>query len=840
MGKKEMVELAEKLALKDSFSLFKQHKGKDAFYFAFAPNDDTPVLLLQKKTAFDTTLFRTAARKHLEDEEVGAINLSQLYLGTIERAGEDIHLTVNESASRGTANPRAITTLVRQFKDVAGCSELGRATVSLSTLDERQQLSKEELGRVKGAVGNQQKAVTGRKKDLDKRGKKALSQALSSKKLYEKSRAAKLADVQATLVLTGGALDIPHDAVIEAKHEPGVKAEVLKATTLLKKHPSEGLGETWDLPAKSLVLVQEVDKTEYYYAELLNVEDKKVSIDAKKKGFILRKAVKKIQRYTPVDAPLFTKKPSVDDIAQGNLGDCYFLAGLLSAVDKNPDAIQQLLRDNGDGTVTVKLFGQEEGETLVPRYFKVAKTTMESDDGRSQHASALWVEMLEKAWAQLRSEKKDGSFSMLGNEKGTGYEAIPALTGTPTAAVKIAHSKHQTGTLIGDPKTYGVNEVEVNKSNSGALVIQLKTLGLTEEGATKVATLLLDQGFTRAEEVGQVLQRNALATASAGGIKISPELLEPSHKKTVWFGDVAKALKAVAKPPDHTRVVTLATSEAYKELVTRSRVTADEVEEFLARKEFASLGTEFLKKARSALKGKFGGPRMSGEYAESEIELWERLKTETGKDSILTVGTPESVGSRTDGEGKSAGEKISKGLAATHEYALLGIYEPREGEPYYVKPTSRGVPIKYAILRNPWNDQDSDEESPTTGRVYVAVRNEEGRIVAYKAEGGRRSEFLLELSDLAKRCDTLSVSKPVQARWGNVEKKRFQDAFNNLLDDVDDVDTVMRQGVPLRQALWESGQKYAARFGVDAALQWVTAKVNRYTGPKDDESEDPT
>ena len=46
--------------------------------------------------------------------------------------------------------------------------------------------------------------------------------------------------------------------------------------------------------------------------------------------------------------------------------------------------------------------------------------------------------------------------------------------------------------------------------------------------------------------------------------------------------------------------------------------------------------------------------------------------------------------------------------------------------------------------------------------------------------------------------------------------------------------------VPLRQALWESGQKYAARFGVDAALQWVTAKVNRYTGPKDDESEDPT
>ena len=45
--------------------------------------------------------------------------------------------------------------------------------------------------------------------------------------------------------------------------------------------------------------------------------------------------------------------PTLSDIHQAEIGDCYFLSALGAVVEEDPDAISQKIHDNGDGTYTV-------------------------------------------------------------------------------------------------------------------------------------------------------------------------------------------------------------------------------------------------------------------------------------------------------------------------------------------------------------------------------------------------------------------------------------------------------------------------------------------------------
>ena len=63
------------------------------------------------------------------------------------------------------------------------------------------------------------------------------------------------------------------------------------------------------------------------------------------------------------DMPLFPHDPSPSDIKQGYLGDCYMVSVLANIAKTDPDKIKEAVRDNGDGTVTVRLF-----QSTVPKY----------------------------------------------------------------------------------------------------------------------------------------------------------------------------------------------------------------------------------------------------------------------------------------------------------------------------------------------------------------------------------------------------------------------------------------------------------------------------------------
>lgn len=54
--------------------------------------------------------------------------------------------------------------------------------------------------------------------------------------------------------------------------------------------------------------------------------------------------------------PLFSHEPSIYDVRQGRLGDCYFLSALSSIALDHPEQIKQSMYDDGNGHVTVRFY----------------------------------------------------------------------------------------------------------------------------------------------------------------------------------------------------------------------------------------------------------------------------------------------------------------------------------------------------------------------------------------------------------------------------------------------------------------------------------------------------
>ena len=63
---------------------------------------------------------------------------------------------------------------------------------------------------------------------------------------------------------------------------------------------------------------------------------------------------------------LFPQTPSHNDEYQGELGDCYFISSLGMIADNNPQAIENMFINNGDGTYTVRFTAARTGRFTIP------------------------------------------------------------------------------------------------------------------------------------------------------------------------------------------------------------------------------------------------------------------------------------------------------------------------------------------------------------------------------------------------------------------------------------------------------------------------------------------
>lgn len=138
---------------------------------------------------------------------------------------------------------------------------------------------------------------------------------------------------------------------------------------------------------------------------------------------------------------------SPNDVRQGSIGDCYFLASLMAVANTNPGLLQKAIQKNDDGSYTVSLFSEQEtgmlfwkSTKLKPHNVTIFPTFPIEADGTdtanpdanslpghawtaSTDESELWVRLIEKAYALLL-----GSYSTIG-KGGLSADALEVLTG---------------------------------------------------------------------------------------------------------------------------------------------------------------------------------------------------------------------------------------------------------------------------------------------------------------------------------------------------------------------------------------------------------------------------
>lgn len=99
---------------------------------------------------------------------------------------------------------------------------------------------------------------------------------------------------------------------------------------------------------------------------------------------------------------VFNNGPQYNDIKQGSLGDCYFLAAASSLAQTDPFLVRQMVTALGDGTFAVRYYN---GSTEV--YLRIDGDLPVTSGGslvyaRTSSTSEIWVPLLEKAYAHFR------------------------------------------------------------------------------------------------------------------------------------------------------------------------------------------------------------------------------------------------------------------------------------------------------------------------------------------------------------------------------------------------------------------------------------------------------
>ncbi|GMU58614.1 MAG: hypothetical protein AMXMBFR34_03770 [Myxococcaceae bacterium] len=144
--------------------------------------------------------------------------------------------------------------------------------------------------------------------------------------------------------------------------------------------------------------------------------------------------------------PLFIDGAKAGDVQQGQIGNCYFPAAMAALAQHHPDAVQNMIKDNGDGTYTVT-FKQQDWAT-GGRY-KDVQIKVDGDlytrswggplYGHSSNSSdpkkmELWFPLIEKAYAQWK-----GSYDSIGNG-GHVSDVFEDCLGVSTSSMGLSYS----------------------------------------------------------------------------------------------------------------------------------------------------------------------------------------------------------------------------------------------------------------------------------------------------------------------------------------------------------------------------------------------------------------
>jgi hypothetical protein len=144
------------------------------------------------------------------------------------------------------------------------------------------------------------------------------------------------------------------------------------------------------------------------------------------------------KRFT---GPLFKDGPSPSDVQQGQIGDCYFPSAMAGLAKFSPEAIQNLIKENGDGTYTVNFKEKDystgrfrdvpiklDGDLYVRSWGgPLYGATLGADKG--EKTMELWFPLVEKAYAQWKGSYNDIGSGGMSNDV---FEAVLGRDGRST------------------------------------------------------------------------------------------------------------------------------------------------------------------------------------------------------------------------------------------------------------------------------------------------------------------------------------------------------------------------------------------------------------------------
>jgi hypothetical protein len=146
---------------------------------------------------------------------------------------------------------------------------------------------------------------------------------------------------------------------------------------------------------------------------------------------------------------------SVHDINQGQLGDCFLLAAFGELALQHPDAITNMIHVNRNGSETVTLYMDSDGQTpffntsaYKPTYVGVPNSfpsnSVNSGAGQATigNQKEIWPQVIEKAYATVNGGYPgidDGGYPVVAMEELTGQMATVTLPSSFTLAALQAN-----------------------------------------------------------------------------------------------------------------------------------------------------------------------------------------------------------------------------------------------------------------------------------------------------------------------------------------------------------------------------------------------------------------
>ncbi len=261
-------------------------------------------------------------------------------------------------------------------------------------------------------------------------------------------------------------------AKAEKKWTPELKAEV---EALLRQH-----GDKFDAAAK---------------AELQQFVSTTPAVKDLADPTVLTKHATDVS-WNPVQpgGKLYVDDVSYDDVVQGSIANCYMVSAFSALAHANPDTIKKAIKDNADGTYTVRFF----------EYGRPVNVTVDSDlatltgatnnkYAKAREGSEQWVTILEKAYAQWK-----GGYEAIGNG-GRAGEVMQALTGkyasrsaTASTPADQLYNTIKTATAGHRPVTAGTHGKDSGVDYTGTGVYawhSYTVLGAVEEGGARYVEL---------------------------------------------------------------------------------------------------------------------------------------------------------------------------------------------------------------------------------------------------------------------------------------------------------------------------------------------------------------